>query len=180
MPRKTSSRDDTGQPIPLKTLPVDLASERRAYEQAGTRGEREGELEAASVVFHTTSIGNRTFDVPSAAEVYSDQVFEVKMHSSSVHKFTAALKIHWALVSMAAISGAADAVEHGWREPSPKVLDRVSLDREFEELRSRWHEVTDDEVTEDELMEEEEEGEDDEPALTCPRCQYRIPRHTVQ
>lgn len=162
MPRKKSSRDDTGQPIPLKSLSVDLASERRAFEQARIRGERDGELETASTVFHATSIGTRFVDAPSTTEIDSGQVFEVKMRSSSVERFTVGLQIHRVLVSMAAISGAADAVEHGWREPPP------------------GDEVTEDELMEEEEQEEGEEGENDETALTCPRCRYQIPRHTIQ
>jgi hypothetical protein len=134
MSRKTSTRDHTGKPISPKSDAIDLANERRAFEQVGISNEKEKELKATSIISHATSIGKipdrkRVFDVMSTAQVYSGQVLQVKMPFSMAEKFTTAIKIQWALISMAAISGAADAVEHGWRDPSPGP-DMAAVGRE--------------------------------------------------
>lgn len=91
------------------SIPVDLGEERAAFFQG-----------LASVgAFSLTATGHG--QTPAEHPPKDTEAFAVRMPLSEARLFTMAVDVQWSLVRIAAISGHADAAEHGWREAEPSI-----------------------------------------------------------
>jgi hypothetical protein len=90
-------------------IPVDLEEERAAFFQ--------GLVSAGS--FSLTATGHS--QIPAEHASPDRDTFAARMPLSEARLFTMAVDVQWSLIRIAAVSGHADAAEHGWREEEPII-----------------------------------------------------------
>lgn len=117
LPRRSSAKDSRGKALSHADDLVDLSKERQLLEASD---EATPEDKSSSIVLSATTtgthipVGKRAFHVETTAQIYSGQVFEVRVPEKQVREFDTMIDLQWALIRMAAIAGAADAMENGW------------------------------------------------------------------
>lgn len=118
LPRRVSAKDAKGKAIAHADDLVDIDRERLLLETSGQRPKVN--YKHNSIVLSATAtdthipVGKRAFHVETTAQIYSGQVFEVKMPTPQVQRFNIMIDLQWSMICMAAISGAAEAIENGW------------------------------------------------------------------
>lgn len=147
MPRKDAPNDGGGKKTPAQKVLIDLIRERAIHRQTGQTNIAQPEsVISCAAELRGIPVGKRIFDVESTAQIYSGQIIEIQMPFAEAHEFTTAMTIQWTLASIAAISGAAEAVEHDWNPdqdepgafPVEDPAESESVDPGLEERVRDW------------------------------------------
>lgn len=118
---KNGDEDKEQKDISLKKF--NLATERVLYSKlrdASSQAEISEESDSVLMLAYKTSAnipnGDRCFDVETTAQIFSGQTIDLQIPAKQIEMFCEMTDVAWVMTYMAAISGAAEAVDKGWHD----------------------------------------------------------------